>query len=311
MLNLVILSFSLFSTPNYFKNYYPYISQAEICIMQQQYDKAMQYYKKGFQKVKYQNIPYKDCHNYTICAFLQNDTLEGFRYLEKLVSMGSTPHLLSQHPVFGLYLNTSHWQKLTQKTDSLLQIHQKIFRQEDYQYLDSLSYQNMHSTCMNPKAQKDTPDHMDRFREFIKEKGFLNDYEIKKGLSPRPDYNLLKFNYSFEWINLLKEAAKKGKISPYVYAKQYDFFYHSLDHLDIQRMPPNIIRKNTYYASFIIEPDHFFSFVTEGNGNLMSSTNTKNINKNRKALGIITFKEAQKMVVFKKENAKNLQFLLY
>ncbi len=99
--------------PDYTKVYHPVINEAELLVVDREYEKALDTYRQAFAAVP---SPFaRDYYNAAICALELQDRKRTFNYLEELVQKGVSLEYLERQPVLDSLRNTKHWQKFAKK----------------------------------------------------------------------------------------------------------------------------------------------------------------------------------------------------
>lgn len=99
--------------PDYTQVYHPVINEAELLVVDRDYQQALNTYKKAFAAVP---SPFsRDYYNAAICALELQDRKQTFNYLEELVQKGVGLEYLEQQPVLDSLRSTKHWKKFAKK----------------------------------------------------------------------------------------------------------------------------------------------------------------------------------------------------
>ncbi|ARS36634.1 hypothetical protein [Pontibacter actiniarum] len=122
--------------PDYTRVYHPVINQAELRIVEKDYQQALEAYKQAFASVP---SPFaRDYYNAAVTALLLHERKETFRYLEGLVKKGVSLEYLERQPVFDSLRTTRHWRKFARKYPKRRRKYDERFNQELRADLDEL-----------------------------------------------------------------------------------------------------------------------------------------------------------------------------
>ena len=100
-------------TLDYVKAYHPVINQAELKVVDGQYEDALRAYQQAFAAVP---SPFaRDYYNAAVCATLLGEERQARKYLEQLALKGVSLAYLERQEAFDALQSTRHWRKFKRK----------------------------------------------------------------------------------------------------------------------------------------------------------------------------------------------------
>ena len=220
---------------DYTKSYYNLINQAEIKIVEDQYNEALDLYLKALKAVPHGFV--KDYYNATVCAIKIEKYDTTFVLLDSLVSKGVSKSIFTTYSIFNPLKKKPQWQSFLLNFDKN---HQLFLNKKNVQLeriLKGIQYSDQEFRARPNSYQEysDTIKKIDKnnvriLKQLIEKYGFPNERLIGRE-NPKED-NIPSFivffhqcqkmsenreDYDFTSIQI--EAVKKGELDPHFLAK--------------------------------------------------------------------------------------------
>ncbi|MBX2841771.1 MAG: exocyst complex component Sec6 family protein [Flammeovirgaceae bacterium] len=292
---IFLIAFSTYSQKvDYSKHYYPNINQAELLLISEKHDKALEHYVIAFKNVP---TPYaRDIFNAAVCGTLIGDYETAFKLLEQLIIKGTAITFLKSMDVFSPLVNDLRWETFVQNyprnRKKYLQTINLPLRKE----LEWMAAMDQHfrlkdngmAVYQDTIAQIDQSN-INRFNGIIEKFGFPGEdlIGVDNPVSAPPYHTILNHlchkaslgqGKGIAEINFpLQEFVKYGKLSPYRFA----------NFIDQQGRP---IYGNTVFYRLDNSPE--LRVLNIGEKSL------KKFNKNRASIGLEPLENYQKKVLF-------------
>ena len=220
---------------DYTKSYYNLINQAEIKIVEDQYNEALDLYLKALKAVPHGFV--KDYYNATVCAIKIEKYDTTFVLLDSLVSKGVSKSIFTTYSIFNPLKKKPQWQSFLLNFDKN---HQLFLNKKNVQLeriLKGIQYSDQEFRARPNSYQEysDTIKKIDKnnvrlLKNLIEKYGFPNENLIGRE-NPMEDnipsfivffhqcqkMSLNKEDYDFTSIQI--EAVKKGELDPHFLAE--------------------------------------------------------------------------------------------
>ena len=219
---------------DYTKEYYPFINQAELQIIDGKYDDALELYCKVFKSVP--RCFSKDYYNAAVCAVKAMKYDTAFQFLDSLVVKGTEKSFFNNCSAFQPLKKELKWQTFLAHFDKNHQIALNRKNSTLEKLLKGLDFSDQEFRAKNGAYQlyRDTINKIDKhnvkiLNMLIEKYGFPNEHIIgrKNPIEEElPGFNVFlhqsqkmsKNQQDFDYTNIQIEAVKKGDLDPHFYA---------------------------------------------------------------------------------------------
>lgn len=308
---LLIFSLNAYAV-DYRKDYYPYISRAELAIVQEDYSLALQQYQTAFGNVPH--VFLKDYYNASVCATLLQKYELSFVYLAEMAKLGFRQEQVLQNATLTKLQKLPEWQEFIKNYPKYREIYSTKFDKTYKNLLDSYYHQalNLQQEDYEQKENREklyqkNDSLLKNFQELIQKRGFPQEAIYSEGILEIPPQQMflwLALTFVIDtssddpmgaYRGILEEAVKNGQLSPYLYAHLSDVLavdeniYNAEVLIYIESNQSN----NTYYAP------------------TLSETELSIINNNRAKLGIGTVRDNQQLCKYRAEKNMNSDFYIH
>jgi hypothetical protein len=224
---------------DYTKKYYPFINQAELQIIDDKYDDALELYCKAFKSVS--RCFSKDYYNATVCAVKAMKYDTAFQFLDSLVVKGTEKSFFNNCSAFQPLKKERKWQIFLAHFDKNHQIALNRQNSTFEKLLKGLDFSDQEFRAKNRGSElyRDTINKIDKhnvkiLNMLIEKYGFPSEHLIgrKNPIEEElPGFNVFlnqslkmsKNKEDFDYTNIQIEAIKKGELDPHDYAVWVSF----------------------------------------------------------------------------------------
>lgn len=219
---------------DYTKKYYPFINQAELQIIDDKYDDALELYCKAFKSVP--RCFSKDYYNAAVCAVKAMKYDTAFQFLDSLVVKGTEKSFFNNCSAFQPLKKERKWQIFLANFDKNHQIALNRQNSTFEKLLKGLDFSDQEFRAKNRGSElyRDTINKIDKhnvkiLNMLIEKYGFPNEHLIGRKNPIEEDLpgftvflhqsqKMGKNQEDFDFTNIQIEAVKKGELDPHVYA---------------------------------------------------------------------------------------------
>lgn len=221
-------------TPDYTKVYHPLINQAELLVVDREYEQALDVYKQAFAAVP---SPFaRDYYNAAMSALELQDRKKTFHYLDKLVLKGVSLEYLERRPALDSLRTTKHWKKFAKKYPKRRQKYEQHLNKELRADLDELYARDQYFR----QAKGGLRVHRDTIRAieeantklllgWIEEYGYPGEdlIGLADTLELLPRFTIVierqtKARDGHDFAEVLTQAVQQGRLAPYAAAYLLD-----------------------------------------------------------------------------------------
>lgn len=299
---------------DYRTDYHPYITKAELAIIEADYQQALNAYEKAFAKVPH--AFFNDYYNASLCATMLQKEKQAFLYLAELAKRGYTLSQIESHKVLKDLQNSPIWQDFEKNYPDYHQQHLKNFDRVYNSQIESLLQEAVQ--IQNKSYQQTEKDEVlfqenaalrAKFLNLIDIKGFPQEKTYANGQLTNPKWqHFLWLSIFFEvdaskeeplgkYKAILEKAVRNGHCSPYFYALLLEGTEGEMRGDKTQGL---------YGAHVVLYKEGEKYYVPKRNQETLNA-----INDNRRALGMASLQEEQLLCKYHLEYKENKTFYIH